>query len=145
MRNPRFEVVNDERLLKSRIDGPENRSGIYLRGNASTIEEHLGLSGLEILYVGDHQRAYVDKPELNIPALESQLTTLRQRLESLDTEIRPLADANTRLIIFWPTDANRCRQKPPSTTNRALRRHSHISCFELFTPNTLCLSKSSTR
>jgi 5'-nucleotidase len=54
MRNPRFEVVNDERLLKSRIDGPENRSGIYLRGNASTIEEHLGLSGLEILYVGDH-------------------------------------------------------------------------------------------
>ena len=162
MRNPWFEVVNDEGLLKPCIGGPKNRGGIYLGGNARTVEEYLGLSGSEILYVGDHlytdvllskdilrwrtallvreledelkaitsctteqqslnhlmnkkerlefeqsqvriqlqrhQRTYVDKPELNIPALESQLTTLRQRLESLDTEIGPLADANTRLI-----------------------------------------------
>ena len=162
MRNPWFEVVNDEGFLKPCTGRLENRGGIYLGGNARTVEEHLGLSGSEILYVGDHlytdvllskdilrwrtallvreledelraiasctteqqslnhlmnekellefeqsqvrihlqrhQRAYVNKPELNISELETRLTTLRQRLESLDTEIRPLAAANTRLI-----------------------------------------------
>jgi 5'-nucleotidase len=51
-RAPLFEVVNDEGLLRPAFrlhDG-----GAFLGGHAAQVEEHLGLSGDEILYVGDH-------------------------------------------------------------------------------------------
>ncbi len=51
-RNPWFEVIDEEgRLLPCR--GPK-LGGRYLGGNAAAVEEGLGLSGEEILYVGDH-------------------------------------------------------------------------------------------
>jgi len=51
-RNPCFEVVDEEgRLLP--VLAPEE-GGIYLGGNAAGIEASLGLSGEQILYVGDH-------------------------------------------------------------------------------------------
>ncbi len=51
-RNPWFSVVDEEgRLLPCR--GPQ-LGGRYLGGNAPSVEEELGLSGDEILYVGDH-------------------------------------------------------------------------------------------
>ncbi|HJL15795.1 MAG TPA: HAD-IG family 5'-nucleotidase [Sandaracinaceae bacterium LLY-WYZ-13_1] len=50
--HPWFEVIDDEgRLLPAR--GPQP-GGTYLGGNAASVEEWLGLSGEEILYVGDH-------------------------------------------------------------------------------------------
>jgi HAD superfamily 5'-nucleotidase-like hydrolase len=51
--NPIFEVVNDEGMLKPCM-GPLCDNGVYLGGNASFIEEYLGISGDHILYVGDH-------------------------------------------------------------------------------------------
>lgn len=51
--SPIFEVVNEEGLLKPCM-GPLCDNGIYLGGNASFIEEYLGISGDHILYVGDH-------------------------------------------------------------------------------------------
>jgi len=51
--SPMFEVVNDEGLLKPCLRGP-SRSGIYLGGHAQAVEDFLGLSGDQILYVGDH-------------------------------------------------------------------------------------------
>ena len=36
--------------MRRRAHGP----GVYLGGNAGLVEEHLGLAGAEILYVGDH-------------------------------------------------------------------------------------------
>lgn len=51
-RNPIFEVIDEDgRLLPCR--GPR-LGGRYLGGNAAAVEEGLGLSGEEILYVGDH-------------------------------------------------------------------------------------------
>lgn len=51
-RMPWFEVLDDEgRLLPAR--GPK-LGGAYLGGCAAAVEEALGLSGEEILYVGDH-------------------------------------------------------------------------------------------
>lgn len=51
-RNPIFEVIDEEgRLLPCRRPEPGGR---YLGGNAAAVEEGLGLSGEEILYVGDH-------------------------------------------------------------------------------------------
>lgn len=52
-RSPMFEVVNDDGLLRPCIRGPEG-NGAYLGGDAQTVEEYLGLSGDQILYVGDH-------------------------------------------------------------------------------------------
>lgn len=52
-RSPFFEVVTDEGLLKPVVG--ELKPGVaYLGGSAPQIERHLGISGDEILYVGDH-------------------------------------------------------------------------------------------
>lgn len=51
-RSPTFEVIDEEgRLLPCR--GPR-LGGLHLGSNAAAVEEGLGLSGDEILYVGDH-------------------------------------------------------------------------------------------
>ena len=48
-----FEVVDEEGLLRP-VVGDLRPGGRYLGGSAAAIEAHLGLSGSEILYVGDH-------------------------------------------------------------------------------------------
>lgn len=50
--SPVFEVVDDSGLLRPalRLNAP----GVYLGGNAALIEDQLGVSGDQILYVGDH-------------------------------------------------------------------------------------------
>jgi HAD superfamily 5'-nucleotidase-like hydrolase len=53
IRSPLFEVVSDEGLLKPWI-GALREGGRYFGGNAALVESYLGLSGDEILYVGDH-------------------------------------------------------------------------------------------
>ncbi|MCA9669277.1 MAG: HAD-IG family 5'-nucleotidase [Myxococcales bacterium] len=52
--SPVFEVVDTERALLSPTLGAIAEGGIYLGGHASHVERLLGLSGDEILYVGDH-------------------------------------------------------------------------------------------
>ncbi|MEN9724329.1 MAG: hypothetical protein RJB38_2315, partial [Pseudomonadota bacterium] len=51
--NPFFEVVNDEGLLRPAVGTPKN-GAIYYGGSARWVERHLGLSGDQLLYVGDH-------------------------------------------------------------------------------------------
>ena len=52
--NPLYEIVDEERgLLQPRWRGFAG-AGIYFGGNASLVEAHLGVTGDEILYVGDH-------------------------------------------------------------------------------------------
>ena len=50
---PAFEVVNAEGLLREHR-GPLSPGHIYLGANAPLVEESLGLSGEELMYVGDH-------------------------------------------------------------------------------------------
>ncbi len=52
-RSPLFEVATEEGLLRPSITGLREHTP-YFGGSASQIEKHLGLSGDEILYVGDH-------------------------------------------------------------------------------------------
>lgn len=52
-RSPLFEIVTDDGLMRSVVGGLREGGG-YSGGNAALIEKHLGLSGDEILYVGDH-------------------------------------------------------------------------------------------
>jgi len=50
---PFFEVVDEAGLLRPLV-GPLQAGGIYLGGSAAQVERDLGISGDEILYVGDH-------------------------------------------------------------------------------------------
>jgi len=50
---PYFEVVDESGLLRP-VTGPLKLGGIYLGGSAGQVERDLGISGDEILYVGDH-------------------------------------------------------------------------------------------
>ncbi len=52
-RSPLFGVATEDGLLRPQPLGMR-RDGIYLGGHARLIEDYLGLSGDEILYVGDH-------------------------------------------------------------------------------------------
>ena len=52
-RAPALEVVEDRDLLRP-LSGPPRMGGVYHGGNAGQVEELLGLSGDQILYVGDH-------------------------------------------------------------------------------------------
>jgi len=54
---PAFEVVSEDGLLRP-VNGGLRRGGVYVNGTAGLVERFLGLSGAEILYVGDH--LYVD-------------------------------------------------------------------------------------
>ncbi|NDD92345.1 HAD family hydrolase, partial [bacterium] len=51
--NSFFEVVNSEGMLKPSV-GSLREGSIYYGGSARSVEKHLGLSGDQILYVGDH-------------------------------------------------------------------------------------------
>ena len=50
---PFFEVVDESGLLRP-LAGPLRSGGIYLGGSAAQVERDLGISGDELLYVGDH-------------------------------------------------------------------------------------------
>ncbi len=53
-RKPIFEVVDESGLLRPVVGKISVNRGSYLGGNASIIEEGLGLDGSGILFVGDH-------------------------------------------------------------------------------------------
>ena len=52
-RGPLFRVVDERGLLEPCVAGPTG-PGVYLGGHAEMVEDYLGVSGAEILYVGDH-------------------------------------------------------------------------------------------
>jgi len=50
---PLFEVATEDGLLRP-CPGGIRKPGIYVGGDAAQVEEYLGVSGEEVLYVGDH-------------------------------------------------------------------------------------------
>jgi len=104
---PFFEVVDEEGLLRP-LTGPLRVGGIYLGGSAGQVERDLGISGDEILYVGDHMfgDVHVSKRTLSwrtalvlrelegeVSALEAyqpierRLMALMRRKEALETAL----------------------------------------------------------
>jgi HAD superfamily 5'-nucleotidase-like hydrolase len=51
---PLFEVVDEEQGLLSPNPGPAEAGKVFFGGNAADLERDLGISGDQILYVGDH-------------------------------------------------------------------------------------------
>lgn len=58
-RRPLYRIADEEQGLMRPHHGDLEPGGVYSGGCASQVEEHLGLSGDEILYVGDHLYADV--------------------------------------------------------------------------------------
>lgn len=53
-RNPSYEVVDEKNSLLRPSRLGLDPGGVYFGGNAALVEERLGLSGDEVLYIGDH-------------------------------------------------------------------------------------------
>jgi HAD superfamily 5'-nucleotidase-like hydrolase len=51
---PLFSIADEDQGLLQPVAGPIPGPGAYLGGDATKVEEYLGLSGAAILYVGDH-------------------------------------------------------------------------------------------
>lgn len=89
VRMPAFEVVTEDGLLREHY-GPLRSGHVYVGGNASLVEESLGVKGEEILYVGDH--IFVDvnvsknvlrwRTALIIRELEDEIVALERFEES---------------------------------------------------------------
>lgn len=113
-RGPLFQVADDEGLLRPCVAGPTG-PGVYLGGHAGLVEEYLGLSGAEILYVGDHLYTDVQvsknvrrwRTGLIVRELEDELAevesrrTDQSRLDALMTEkaTLELEQAQWRLLL----------------------------------------------
>ncbi len=85
LRMPTFEVVDRSGVLRSHV-GRLRGGGTYVGGNAVLVEESLGLSGEEILYVGDHIFADVNVSK-NVNRWRTALI-----VRELEDEIRALAN-----------------------------------------------------
>jgi HAD superfamily 5'-nucleotidase-like hydrolase len=89
-RSPLFEVVSEEGLLKPVVSGLRENC-VFLGGSASQVEQYLGVSGYEILYVGDHMFGDVHVSK----------DVLRWRTALI---LRELEDEIRALDAFWPTE-----------------------------------------
>ena len=90
---PAFEVVDEDGLLRP-VNGPLRQGGIYVNGAAGLVERLLGLSGAEILYVGDH--LYVDV-RVTKDILRWRTALLVRELEREVAESAEAADDQERL------------------------------------------------
>jgi HAD superfamily 5'-nucleotidase-like hydrolase len=98
--NPLFRVADEEVGALHPHRGAIEPGGVYFGGNATLVEESLGLSGDQILYVGDHlfgdvhiSKAYLRwRTALILRELESEVAALiefgpdQNRLEALMTQ-----------------------------------------------------------
>lgn len=97
--SPFFEVVTEEGLLRPGT-GTLKRGMAYLGGSAAAVEKYLGLSGDEILYVGDHMFGDVRvtknvlrwRTALILNELEEELRAVREFAPSQEKLNRLMAD-----------------------------------------------------
>jgi len=102
VQGPLFEVVSDDGLLRPSY--ALRPGGAYLGGHAALVERHLGVSGDEILYVGDHiyGDVHVSKSILRwrtaliVRELEGEIAAEERALE-LDERLGRLMVDKTRL------------------------------------------------
>jgi len=99
-----FEVVDEERGLLAPHPGPVAPGRVYYGGSAARLETHLGVSGDQILYVGDHLFADVHvskallrwRTALILRELESEI---REQIDFLprEAELQALMDRKETL------------------------------------------------
>ncbi|MGA2404762.1 MAG: HAD-IG family 5'-nucleotidase, partial [Syntrophobacteraceae bacterium] len=100
---PAFEVVNAEGLLREHR-GPLSPGHVYLGANARLVEESLGLTGEELMYVGDHIFTDVNisksisrwRTALVVRELEDEIAAVDQFLPR-QAELRALMETKERM------------------------------------------------
>lgn len=103
VRGPLFEVVNEEGLLRPALKGLQ-AGGIFWGGSAGQVEHHLGLSGDQILFVGDHiwgdvhvsKRVLRWRTALVLRELEQEIEAV-QKFLAAQAELDQLMGAKERL------------------------------------------------
>jgi len=95
---PLFKVEDEALGLLSPVPGPIPDPGIYLGGDAARVEQYLGLSGAQILYVGDHVFADVRMSKASLRWRTALiLRELEEELLAIE-EISPIEDELSRLM-----------------------------------------------
>jgi len=95
---PLFRVVDEDQGLLEPVPGPIPGPGIYLGGDATRVEESLGLSGSQILYVGDHVFADVRMSKASLRWRTALiLRELEEELQAIET-IGPTEEELSRLM-----------------------------------------------
>lgn len=100
---PMFRLANEDGLVRP-VVGDLSEEGVYLGGNASMIEDFLGLSGDRILYVGDHIFSDVNvtknvlrwRTALVVRELEEEISAIDESRER-QNEIEGLMDKKIEL------------------------------------------------
>jgi len=106
-RMPVFEVATDDGLLRP-CPGGISKPGTYVGGDAAQVQEYLGVSGEEILYVGDH--IFVDvhvskavmrwRTALVLRELEAELAAL-EGFQSEQAELERMMEEKVRLEFSY--------------------------------------------
>jgi HAD superfamily 5'-nucleotidase-like hydrolase len=103
---PMYEVVDERGLLKPHIGALKN-GGVYFGGHARLVEQHLGLTGNEVLYVGDHVYADVH--------VSSQILRWRTALILRELEAEVAADeafdADARALAALMAEKEQCESE----------------------------------
>ena len=95
---PLFKVEDEALGLLSPVPGPIPGPGIYVGGDAARIEDYLGLSGSQILYVGDHVFADVRMSKSSLRWRTALiLRELEEELLAIEA-IRPVEERLGRLM-----------------------------------------------
>ncbi|MCD4748830.1 MAG: HAD-IG family 5'-nucleotidase [Thermoanaerobaculales bacterium] len=130
---PLFSVVDEDRGLLEPVPGPIPGPGLYVGGDAMRVENYLGLSGAEILYVGDHVFAdvRVSKAELRwrtgliLRELEAEITEL-ETFKAQQDRLTDMMAEKVRLehsISLARLDLQRHRcSSPPRKRSRELEK-----------------------
>jgi HAD superfamily 5'-nucleotidase-like hydrolase len=94
---PLFSIADEEAGLLQPVAGPIPRPGAYLGGDATKVEEYLGLSGAAILYVGDHIYADV---KMSKSSLRWRTTLILRELEEELAAVEGFRDTEERLAAM---------------------------------------------
>jgi HAD superfamily 5'-nucleotidase-like hydrolase len=89
-----FRLVDDAGLLRPH-EGPLERGGVYVGGDAPLVEQSFGIRGDEILYVGDHLFGDVHVTKIN---LRWRTALIVNELEDEIREAGQFADAEQQLV-----------------------------------------------
>jgi len=92
---PLFSIADEEVGLLQPVAGPVPGPGAYLGGDATKVEEYLGLSGAAILYVGDHIFADV---KMSKSSLRWRTALILRELEEELTAVESFREAEKVLI-----------------------------------------------
>jgi len=92
---PLFSIADEEAGLLQPVAGPIPGPGAYLGGDATKVEEYLGISGAAILYVGDHIFADV---KMSKSSLRWRTALILRELEEELAAVEAFRDTEKELV-----------------------------------------------